>query len=135
MANGTRNDCIIDQDCDLQYVFTKNNIPYTPQSFTKVEIYEDYDDALNSTNILETITTITELDTGRFGYTASAQSIAKTYFDKVRTVKVIVLPAARESKEDIKKYSKELLEKMGVYYTAKIIGFTITLKKWRKARE
>jgi RNA-binding protein YhbY len=59
----------------------------------------------------------------------------KTYFDKVRTVKVSVLPAARESKEDVKRYAKELLDNLGVYYTAKIIGFTIVLKKWRKPRE
>jgi hypothetical protein len=58
----------------------------------------------------------------------------KTYFDKVRTVKVLVLPAARESKEDVKIYEKELLKKLGLHYTAKVIGFTITLKKWRKER-
>jgi len=77
---------------------------------------------------------IREIQLGKNGITDNFIKTLKTYFDKVRTVKVLVLPAARESKEDVKKYSKELLKKLGVHYTAKIIGFTITLKKWRKAR-
>ena len=78
---------------------------------------------------------IREIQLGKNGITDNFIKTLKTYFDKVRTVKVIVLSAARESKEDIKNYKKILLEKLGVHYTAKIIGFTITLKKWRKARE
>ncbi len=78
---------------------------------------------------------IREIQLGKNGITQNFLNTLKTYFDRVRTVKVSVLPAARESKEDVKKYSVELLKKMGVHYTAKIIGFTITLKKWRKARE
>jgi RNA-binding protein YhbY len=78
---------------------------------------------------------IREIQLGKNGITDNFIGTLKTYFDKVRTVKVSVLPAARDSKEDVKKYAKELLDKLGVYYTAKIIGFTITLKKWRKPRE
>lgn len=78
---------------------------------------------------------IREIQLGKNGITPNFIQTLKTYFDKVRTVKVSVLPAARESKEDVKKYADELLKEMGVYYTAKVIGFTITLKKWRKPRE
>ena len=78
---------------------------------------------------------IREIQLGKNGITQNFIETLKTYFDKVRTVKVIVLPAARESKEDVKKYSKQLLEKLGNHYTSKVIGFTITLKKWRKPRE
>jgi RNA-binding protein YhbY len=78
---------------------------------------------------------IREIQLGKNGITNNFISTLKTYFDRVRTVKVSVLPAARESKEDVKRYAKELLDKLGVYYTAKIIGFTIVLKKWRKPRE
>ncbi len=78
---------------------------------------------------------IREIQLGKNGITDNFISTLKTYFDRVRTVKVSVLPSARESKEDVKKYSKELLDKLGVYYTAKVIGFTIVLKKWRKPRE
>jgi RNA-binding protein YhbY len=78
---------------------------------------------------------IREIQLGKNGITDNFIETLKTYFDKVRTVKVSVLPSARESKADVKKYAEELLQKMGVYYTAKVIGFTITLKKWRKPRE
>lgn len=78
---------------------------------------------------------IREIQLGKNGITENFINTLKTYFDRVRTVKVSVLPSARESKEDVKKYSEELLDKMGVYYTVKVIGFTITLKKWRKPRE
>ena len=37
------------------------------------------------------------------------------------------------NKDKIKEYSEKILEKLGNKYTAKIIGFTIFVKKWRKA--
>ena len=78
---------------------------------------------------------IREIQLGKNGITESFIENLKSYFEKVRTVKISVLPSARESKEDVKKYAKILLDKLGVYYTARVIGFTITVKKWRKPRE
>lgn len=49
-------------------------------------------------------------------------------------VKISVLKSARENKGDVKKYAEELLITLGPNYTAKTMGFTITLRKWRKAR-
>lgn len=77
---------------------------------------------------------IKELQLGKNGITENFVATLKTYFTKVRTVKVSVLASARESKDDVKKYAEEILEHMGVHYTAKVIGFTIVLKKWRKPR-
>ena len=60
-------------------------------------------------------------------------------FKKHDIVKIHVLKNARESgkqgKEDVKKYSRDLLKVFGEKYTSKIIGFTIIMKKWRKARK
>jgi len=78
---------------------------------------------------------IKELQLGKNGITDNFIETVKTYFTDVRTVKISVLPSAREDKSDVKKYANELLEKLGVHYTAKCIGFTITLKKWRKPRQ
>lgn len=78
---------------------------------------------------------IREIQLGKNGITDNFIETLKTYFEKVRTVKVSVLKSARESKEDVKKYADELLTILGKHYTAKVIGFTITLKKWRKPRE
>ena len=78
---------------------------------------------------------IKELQIGKQGITDNFIETLKTYFNKVRTVKISVLSSARESKEDVKKHAEELLKRLGNHYTTKIIGFTIVLKKWRRARE
>lgn len=77
---------------------------------------------------------IKEIQLGKNGITDNFIETLRSYFTKVRTVKVSVLPSARDSKADVKKYADEILEKLGSYYTAKCIGFTISVKKWRKAR-
>lgn len=50
------------------------------------------------------------------------------------TIKISVLKSARESKVDVKKYADEIIDKLGSKYTARVLGFSIFLKKWRKAR-
>jgi len=72
---------------------------------------------------------------GKNGISENFMSTLNTHFQKVRTLKISVLRSARENKEDVKKLADELLEKLGPFYTAKVIGFKIVLKKWRKARE
>ena len=52
-------------------------------------------------------------------------------FKTKRDVKVTVLASARKSKQDVKEYEKQILEKLGKKYSARTIGFTIMLKKWR----
>lgn len=51
------------------------------------------------------------------------------------TIKISVLKSARESKQDVKKYAEEIKEKLGNRFTYRVMGFSIFLKKWRKARE
>ncbi len=58
----------------------------------------------------------------------------KNHFKNHENVKVSVLKSGGHDKEKIKEYSNEILEKLGNHYTSRIIGFTIVLKKWRKAR-
>jgi len=78
---------------------------------------------------------INEMQLGKNGISENFMSTLNTHFQKVRTLKISVLRSARENKEDVKKLADELLEKLGPFYTAKVIGFKIVLKKWRKARE
>jgi len=78
---------------------------------------------------------VRNIQLGKQGITQNFLESLLTQFQQSRTVKISVLPSARESREDVKKYSEELLQKLGPHFTSKIIGFTIILKKWRKARE
>ncbi len=77
---------------------------------------------------------IKEIQIGKNGITPNFIETLGNHFKKSMTVKISVLKSARENREDVKKLSEELLEKMGPYYTARVIGFKIVLKKWRKKR-
>ena len=72
---------------------------------------------------------------GKQEITENFMESLKNYFKKHTNVKISVLSSARENKSDVKKYSEEILKKLGKNYTARIIGFTIALKKWRKAQK
>ena len=69
---------------------------------------------------------------GKNGITENFIQTLKRYFENHEQVKISVLKSARENREDMKKHSEEILAKLGKNYTAKLIGFKIVLKKWRK---
>jgi RNA-binding protein YhbY len=58
----------------------------------------------------------------------------KNTFKNRTSIRISVLRSVRNSREDVKKISDGLIAVLGKSYTSKIIGFTIILKKWRKAR-
>jgi RNA-binding protein YhbY len=75
-----------------------------------------------------------EMQLGKNGLTESFLQTLKGYFQAHDSVRISVLKSAREEKSQMKKYSNELLEKLGNNYTSKLIGFKIILRKWRKAK-
>ena len=79
--------------------------------------------------------TIAEMQLGKNGITENFIETLKKIFQNHDMVRLSVLKSARENREDMKKYSEEIIGKLGEKYTAKVIGFKIILKKWRKARK
>lgn len=77
---------------------------------------------------------LSEIQLGKQGITDNFIETLKNNFKKHDYIKISVLKSAGHDKEKVKKFSDNILEKLGNKYTAKIIGFTIVLKKWRKAR-
>lgn len=76
-----------------------------------------------------------EIQLGKKGLTQEFLEGLKKRFEKpeIKNIKVCVLQSAREKgKEDIKKYSEEIVSYLGKRYTSRVIGFSIFLKKWRK---
>lgn len=71
---------------------------------------------------------------GKNGITENFVETLKNHFKNHENVKVSVLKSASRDKEKIREFSETILEKLGKNYTSKIIGFTIFLKKWRKAK-
>ncbi|VVB82506.1 CRS1 / YhbY (CRM) domain protein [uncultured archaeon] len=75
-----------------------------------------------------------EIQLGKNGLTENFIQNLKDRFLKRETIRISVLKSAGHEKDKIKKYSEEILEKLGRNYTARTIGFKIIIKKWRKAK-
>ncbi len=69
---------------------------------------------------------------GKKGITEGFIDSLKNDFKKHDNIRISVLKSAGHEREKVKKYSEEILDKLGKNYTAKIIGFVIIVKKWRK---
>ena len=76
--------------------------------------------------------TQSHVNLGKNGVTENFIDTLRDHFKNHENVKISVLKSAGHSKEEVKKYSERILEKMGKRYTSKTIGFTIFLKKWKK---
>jgi hypothetical protein len=98
---------------------------------------------------------ISNLQLGKQGLTDNFIQTLKGHFEKHNNVKIKVLKSAGHDKGKVKEISEEILKKLnsrprtaknevnllpttkslGTHYTARVIGFVIMIKKWRKARE
>ncbi len=76
---------------------------------------------------------MSKLQLGKNKVTDSFISAVKSHFKRHKTVRISVLKNAfnldEKKKETVKRYSEEILKKLGNNFSAKIIGFTIILKK------
>ncbi len=66
---------------------------------------------------------------GKNGITENFIESLKNQFKSSRIVKISVLKSATRDREQIKKFRNEILEKFGKKLKAKIIGFTIILRR------
>lgn len=76
--------------------------------------------------------TAIEIQLGKQGLTENFILALENHFKKCSQVRISILKSAGHDKKEIKKYSDLILEKLGKNYTAKLIGFKIILKKWRR---
>ena len=77
---------------------------------------------------------IRQMQLGKSGITENFMNSLKNQFKNSQVMKISVLKSATRDREEIIKINEELLERLGKNFTGKIIGFTIILRKWRKAR-
>jgi len=73
-----------------------------------------------------------QIQLGKNGLTDNFIITLKNHFKKHDNVKISVLKSCCRDKDELKKMSKDILNKLGENYTAKTIGYTIAIKKWRK---
>ncbi len=76
---------------------------------------------------------IRQIQIGKQGVTDNFMESLNTQFLKCKTVKISVLKSACRDREEIKKIREKILSELGNNYTARVIGFKIVLKKWRKS--
>jgi RNA-binding protein YhbY len=81
------------------------------------------------------MTIIREIQLGKNGITDAFIDSLKNQFVRVQNVKISVLKSFCRDKKELEKIKEEILEKLGKNYTARSIGYTLAVKKWRKARE
>ena len=69
---------------------------------------------------------------GKHGITGNFIETLKTYFKNHDNVKISVLKGGTRNREELKKIAEKILDKLGRNFTARTIGFTIVVKKWRR---
>jgi len=72
---------------------------------------------------------------GKNGLTSGIIEVIKNAFKTREDVKVVILKAAGHDRQKKKEMAEQIQTELGKKYTYKIVGFTIFLKKWRKARQ
>jgi RNA-binding protein YhbY len=78
-----------------------------------------------------------QIHLGKKGLTEDFLEVLKQRFEKskITNLKICVLKSARESREDVKRYAKEIKEKLGDKFTTRVLGFCIFVRKWRKSQD
>ncbi len=74
------------------------------------------------------------LQIGKNGLTKGTFELIKNCFKTHNDIKVCMLKSAGHTKEKVRETAEKILSELGKNYTYKTVGFTIFLKKWRKAR-
>lgn len=72
------------------------------------------------------------INIGKNGINDNFIELLKSNFKNHENVRVCILKGGGRDREVKKKYSEEILAKLGNNYTARVVGFTIFVKKWRK---
>ena len=75
-----------------------------------------------------------KIQIGKQGVTDNFIASLENMFKTHKNVRISVLKSSGRDREKIKMMSNEILDRLGKNYTTRIIGFTIAVKKWRKAR-
>ena len=76
--------------------------------------------------------TTSMLQIGKNGLTENFIETIRDRFKKYNNIKISILKSAGHEREKVKEFSERILDALGKNYTAKAVGFTIFLKKWRK---
>lgn len=76
---------------------------------------------------------ILKLQIGKNGLTDSVKDQIKKVFEKETLIKISILKSACRDREEAKKMADTLVDFLGKKYSYRLIGYTLVVRKWRKA--
>lgn len=77
--------------------------------------------------------TQTRMQIGKNGLTSGVIESLRISFKKHQLVKISILKSAGREREKVKEMGEKIVSNLGNNYTCKIIGFTLIVRKWRRA--
>jgi len=83
---------------------------------------------------MKTNISLSEMQMGKAGLTENFLATLKTHFITHRNVRITVLKSACRDKKELKEIEKKILAYLGIKYTARSIGYTIKVKRWRQEK-
>ena len=75
---------------------------------------------------------VKKLQIGKNGLSPEFISQVKSFFEKERLIKIDILKSACRDKSHAKEMAEELMTKLGPKYGYKLVGYVITVIKYRK---
>ncbi len=77
---------------------------------------------------------IKKLQIGKNGLTPEFMAQIKTLFEAEKMLKVVLLKSACRDKKHAKEIANQIVEELGPKYRAKLIGYVMTISKFRKVK-
>jgi RNA-binding protein YhbY len=75
---------------------------------------------------------IKKMQIGKKGLTQEFIEQVRGIFKNEDFIKIDILKSACRDKKDAEKIGQELVETLGKNYTYKLVGYVLSVKKWRK---
>ena len=75
---------------------------------------------------------IVQLQIGKNGLTDGFIENVKRLFEKELIIRISILKSACRDKKQAEEISKKILDSLGKNFTGRLIGYVITIKKFRK---
>jgi len=77
---------------------------------------------------------ISSVQVGKKGVSENLIETLQSHFKKHQNVKVVFLKSSIRDRKKLKKQAENIVNELGKNYTYRILGFTVFIKKWRKAK-
>jgi len=78
---------------------------------------------------------IKKLQIGKNGLTPEFIEQVKSVFEDARLIKISILKSACRDKKDAEKIGKEIIVELGHKYGYKLVGYVLTIIKYRKEQQ